>query len=142
MGFKYRIDSENRSLGSAEGSASLEVVSDISVLARGVEGVVVGGACLTLNLHINVGEVLDGERLSFGSIECGLTGLRSVVEALGHGLGLLGLATVVEVGQESVIFLVGGELERVLIVLEESSMPVGQVSEVASLNIRSDLLKV
>ena len=40
---------------------------------------------------------------------------------------------VVQVLQEAVVFVVGGELERVLVVSEEGIVPIGQVGEGTSL---------
>ena len=88
-------------------------------------------AVLTLHLDVDVGHVVHGEGLALGSVKHAL----SLMERLVHAFlvcdvfGLIG----VHASQELVVFRVRCELNRVLIVGEESVVTVGKISQGAAL---------
>eukprot|EP00353_Schmidingerella_taraikaensis_P013931 CAMPEP_0185572314 /NCGR_PEP_ID=MMETSP0434-20130131/4270_1 /TAXON_ID=626734 ORGANISM="Favella taraikaensis, Strain Fe Narragansett Bay" /NCGR_SAMPLE_ID=MMETSP0434 /ASSEMBLY_ACC=CAM_ASM_000379 /LENGTH=221 /DNA_ID=CAMNT_0028188149 /DNA_START=247 /DNA_END=913 /DNA_ORIENTATION=- len=119
-------------LGSAVGSAHLEVVIDLARLAEGVEGHVGAGAVGSSHLDVNVRQVVHRQGLALGSIELRLGLADSLSEALAILLVTSSRGLIVQILQERVVFVVCGQLERVLVVGEESVVSIGQVSEGAA----------
>lgn len=119
------------SLGGAERSAHLQVVVDLTRLRARVELEVVACTVLTLDLAVNVGQVIDRESLTLGSVEV----LFAFDASLGEPLVGLVVARLVGVhaGQESVVFCVGVQLQWVLVVREQGVVSVSQVGKRASL---------
>lgn len=124
------------SLGSAEWPAHLQVVLDLARAAARVQRVVVGCAIRTLHLAVDVLQVVNRERLAVLLVQHRLTLLDGLLEALRESLVALGLALVVQVLQESVVLFVGRNLQRVLVVREQSVVTVRHVSKVTALKTK------
>ena len=130
------------SLGGTERSAHFEVVVDIAVLASRVEGHVGAGAVRTLHLDVDVRKVVHAERLTLGSIELSISFADSLREALTFLFVASGGCCVMKILQELVVFVVGGQLKRVLVVCKQSVVSVGKISKSASLKVdESELAK-
>ena len=130
----------HHSLGGTERSAHFEVVVDIAVLASRVEGHVGAGTVGTLHLDVDVGKVVHAERLTLGSVELTLGLADGLREALTVLLVAGGRGRVVQILQELVVFVVGGQLQRVLVVREQCVVSVGKISEGASLKADGSML--
>ena len=120
-------------MGSTEGSANFEVILDLSILASGLSGEVVLGSVSTLNLDVDIGQVLNRKRFTLGSVEESKSLISSSVEVRCEVLLTDGFILVVERLQEAVVFRVGIELHGVLVVGEKSVVSVSDISQIASL---------
>ena len=121
------------SLGGAEGATGLKVVRDRSILVACVKRHFVGSALFALNLDVDVTEVIDGERFTFGSVHALLTLIANLIEALAKLLRSFSLVLVVERSQEGVVSRVSVQLERVLVESEKSVVAVRQIGKRAAL---------
>lgn len=87
---------------------------------------------LTHDLEVDVLKVLNGQALAFLGVKerlaLGLHLLKAVKQLV---LGLL-VGLVVGSAQESVVFFVAHDLDRVLVVGKEGVVPVGHISQVAA----------
>jgi hypothetical protein len=118
------------SLGSgAERSTNLEVIVDVTGLGAGVEGHVGASTVSTLGLDVDVGDIVNGKSLTFGTVELTSCFIESMFEALTVLVFSLSGGNVMEVLKEGVVLLVASELKRVLVVGEESVVSVGKISE-------------
>lgn len=142
MGTVFFLQSESEigipspSLSGAEGSAHLQVVVDVAGSGASFESHVGTGTVCSLYLNVDVGQIVERERLALSSVEGRLGLVAGVKEALTILFVALGSRWVVQIGQELVVFAVGGQLEGVLVVGEEGVVTVGEVSKGTALKIK------
>ena len=122
----------------AEGASALEVISDVALFVTGLEGHVRGVTLLSLNLNVNLAQIVDRERLTVLLIKHALTLVSDLIESGSEVLLVLSLLFVVQILQESVVFLVSSELEWVLIQSEQAVVAVGKIGEGTALKTKSD----
>ena len=121
------------SLGGAERTTHLQVVVDIAGFRARVQGHVGTGTVGTLNLNVDVGKIINAESLTLGSVELSLSFLDGKCKSLSILFVTLSSGHIVQILQESVVFLVGCKLQGVLVVCEQRVVPVRQVSQSTSL---------
>ena len=86
-----------------------------------------------MNLDVDVGHIVEGERLALSSVKRSFGLDKSLFEALSFLLIALGSLLAVKVSEELVVLGVGGELEWVLVVSEKSVVTIGKVSKSTAL---------
>lgn len=121
------------SLGGTERTSNFKIVVDLTSLGASVQGHVGTGTVGTLHLNIDVGQIIDAESLTLGSVELALGLFDSECESLTVFLIAFNSGSVVQVLQEGVVFLVGSQLQWVLVVGEQGVVSVSQVSQSAAL---------
>ena len=121
-------------MGSAPRTTSLEVVSNVTLLVASVERHVAGFTLFSLDLDVDVGKVVEGEGFAFGGAESGFTFLANLLEAVTKLFAGLGFIFVMQLGKESVVLLIGVQLEGVLVQGEEGVVAVSKISEGTALN--------
>lgn len=89
---------------------------------------------LGLHLHVNLGQLVDGEALAVSLVEAGVSSLGNLVEASLQVLLGFGLLLVVDLLEEGVVLVVSVQLDWVLVVGEQAVVAVGQISEGTALN--------
>ena len=121
------------SLSGTERTSNLEIVVDFASLRASVQSHVGTGAIGSLHLNIDVGQVIDAQSLTLGSVELTLGLFDSECESLTVFLIALNSGGIVQVLQKGVVFLVGSQLQWVLVVGEQGVVSVRQVSQSAAL---------
>ncbi len=97
-------------MGGAEGSASLQVVSNFAIFSSGVKRQAVVCALLTHNLNVDLRKVFYGERVAFTLVNKLLSLFTNLVESLGEVFFCLSVLLVIQGLQELIVFLVGYQL--------------------------------
>ena len=120
------------SLSSAEGSSNFQVVSDVSVLGSGGERHVSLGSVLSHHLHVDVAQVVVGERLTLTLVQQFGSFFHYLLDAVRHLLSVGLFILVVDSSQELVVFFINVELEGVLVVCEQCVVSVSQVGQGSS----------
>ena len=124
---------DSSSLSGTERSAHFKVVIDLTSLGASVKGHVGTSAVSSLHLNVDVGQIVDAQGLTLGGVELVLSLRDGVSEALTIFFVTVSTGLVVQILEEHVVLVVGGELEWVLVVSEQGIVAVGEVSERASL---------
>ena len=124
------------SLSSAEWSSCLKIVGDFSGLRLGVEAEIVSFSLLSLNLAVDVLEIINAKRLSLFVVEIfGSLGFNLLHSNFSFSLSSLS-TLVVQHSQHLIVVIINVKLHWVLVVSEQSVVSIGQISKSAALKVR------
>ena len=113
----------------SEGPSRLEVVGNVTVFVPRLQRHVRVGAMLSLNLNVDVRQLLNREGLAFRLVQLALALVHDFFHAALQVLSRLDLFLVVDLLEEGVVFVVGGELDWVLVVGKQRIVAIRQISQ-------------